>query len=1432
MDHNTCNSCNFPILDESDCIIINGLANYFWHKHCFNCSNCQKTLVGVADSQFNYFINKHADTRTNDDLGKDRNNGPTNKCLLICNECSQTCNQCGKKIHSMAIILSNNESICSGCFKCSNCNQLITNLKYARTRKGLFCINCHKLLLLKRERYKKLKELEKLEKQNHSKFSIGDTHDISILSEVSNSNRPEINKNKSNRNGVVLLPKRSIKRKPTHRHSKSLSNDLLGSNSNNFEFNLKTTTTGNYSYSNTNSRQLPDTSTSDEGNTSMASQHSRSISLDDVLNSTLLNNEFTSSDEDADNDSNVDKENYANNDNFSHYTIHEEPHNNRDRLIEHSHNATDKDHFNDPNQMKSSRGITPNNDRADNMRGSQNSNSISSYNSRDSDTIVNTAPLIHVTTPKTATPTPTLASTYSHVEGDMNSRSDSSKDTTSTGSFAHGNHGNTLNETTFPSSVETSSKNYEILQFPKTANEDLHELHGGNNARINPPASTQDPVDLELSYSGYNMQQGATSDIIESFDETTNEQFDFTDMNVSKLNEPLLAEENIGKPNKQEDNYIRDLNNNLKVSGKNFRIQNNSSGENNKSNVETNMITLDGSLVDRFIVAKPNSENNSSKNETGKKKLGRSVSLKSKNIFNHWKNKNNHNNSSTSTNQHLDNSVNNNSNITFSGSNNISDTINLSSPSRTVNKSSVSTKGNLIHLASNSLSSLHHTNSKNSTDYKSNTSINNKNRTHTRNHSIDSTLIDSDTHSGWGVQNTMPQTNIITNHSNKIKSDSYIISMHNNTMNNGSNTISHLDPGHLDPNRNSHFDNNDPQRMSFPSEFSTPRIKNASRISMFRTPPLDNTSLFKIDNATMFRTPPIDSAAMFRTPPLDDKTILKRLPNCLANTSSATVNSTTNNSDDNKNLSNSSITKIESNSTKDCRMDAEPLDSTVNELELRSTISYNDTKNLNNRNGMLNANFSNDNKNVVDSVNNTSNEIMDTDLKLRNLKLDVKRMEVNKKQLIIDIENLKNDKATLLDEISFLQEQKSKIISTFENYDDNDPIVRHNKSKFWKIFGSSSNSNNTSSHQQQSQYTSNVNSTSSNNYYHNQNSAFPFSPKSPNNLSTSPSSHYMYNTHSTPKKSTAYYQSTGASSNGVHSTPPLNSVSNGTGPVDLNVNIKTQRSIVSPVSGNNNNSNYNNNNNSNNNNNTSAFNNLSIIANNVSGHNSSFSSLSTDEASGHSGIQNLSLVQICEKENSIIPKIIDICINFVETNPYNLEMEGIYRKSGASTLIEQLERKLYDTNFDDEEILNENQYDIHIVTNVLKRFLRRLPNPVIVMEIYKPLIALVRDNNLIVEFPLTKPVMTGEKRDLFEMVRSDISRLFATMPIEHYNVLKLLVNHINLVAEYSKINLMTLHNLALIFAPNILHDFDGDQDILDIKERNYFVELILLYKII
>ncbi|EDO17306.1 hypothetical protein Kpol_1062p14 [Vanderwaltozyma polyspora DSM 70294] len=204
-----------------------------------------------------------------------------------------------------------------------------------------------------------------------------------------------------------------------------------------------------------------------------------------------------------------------------------------------------------------------------------------------------------------------------------------------------------------------------------------------------------------------------------------------------------------------------------------------------------------------------------------------------------------------------------------------------------------------------------------------------------------------------------------------------------------------------------------------------------------------------------------------------------------------------------------------------------------------------------------------------------------------------------------------------------------------------------------------------------------------------------------------------------------------------------------------------------------------------------------------------------------------SLVKRCAYEGTEIPLIITTCFSIIEKNETNLRTEGIYRKTGSQLLIEEIEkefcnvRNLHDISDALDELLLR---DVHAVASVLKRYLRRLPNPVITYQIYEPLMKLVRDNDLMAQLPNNEDQMDHPS---FKQTVLSINSILAGIPIEHFDLLKVLSQHLSTVANYHEYNLMTVYNLALVFAPGLIHDVTGEKDIIDMKLRNYIVEFII-----
>ncbi|CAI4051631.1 hypothetical protein SKDZ_15G2730 [Saccharomyces kudriavzevii ZP591] len=220
----------------------------------------------------------------------------------------------------------------------------------------------------------------------------------------------------------------------------------------------------------------------------------------------------------------------------------------------------------------------------------------------------------------------------------------------------------------------------------------------------------------------------------------------------------------------------------------------------------------------------------------------------------------------------------------------------------------------------------------------------------------------------------------------------------------------------------------------------------------------------------------------------------------------------------------------------------------------------------------------------------------------------------------------------------------------------------------------------------------------------------------------------------------------------------------------------------------------------------------------------------TDDYSDGINLYGSSLVARCNYEGNEIPLILSVCIDFIESDEENMRSEGIYRKSGSQLVIEEIERQIStwqgQQNSEIPDILT--HQDLNAVTGVLKRYLRKLPNPVFTFQVYEPLMNLVKSKKMMEVLPFVGGKLSFEARssDIYVSSKSALKNILEGLPKEHYRVLRVLSEHIEKVTKYSSWNRMTLYNLALVFAPGLIRDFSGEKDIIDMKERNYIVAFI------
>ncbi|KAI9483983.1 MAG: hypothetical protein EXX96DRAFT_560379 [Benjaminiella poitrasii] len=181
------------------------------------------------------------------------------------------------------------------------------------------------------------------------------------------------------------------------------------------------------------------------------------------------------------------------------------------------------------------------------------------------------------------------------------------------------------------------------------------------------------------------------------------------------------------------------------------------------------------------------------------------------------------------------------------------------------------------------------------------------------------------------------------------------------------------------------------------------------------------------------------------------------------------------------------------------------------------------------------------------------------------------------------------------------------------------------------------------------------------------------------------------------------------------------------------------------------------------------------------------------------------LIKQIQAEKGKIPLIVEKCVESVELR--GMDYEGIYRKSGGVGQMRQIQQA-----FEKGEILNladeEKWNDICAITSVLKQYFRELPNPLFTYELHPKF--------------MDAMMISDSKEQLQTM-----TQLIQTLPIENFNTLKYLMEHLNRIQNQSKENLMSSKNLAVIFGPTLLRHQDENRDLLEMNHKIGTIEYIL-----
>nr|XP_040146710.1 rho GTPase-activating protein 45 isoform X2 [Ictidomys tridecemlineatus] len=166
-----------------------------------------------------------------------------------------------------------------------------------------------------------------------------------------------------------------------------------------------------------------------------------------------------------------------------------------------------------------------------------------------------------------------------------------------------------------------------------------------------------------------------------------------------------------------------------------------------------------------------------------------------------------------------------------------------------------------------------------------------------------------------------------------------------------------------------------------------------------------------------------------------------------------------------------------------------------------------------------------------------------------------------------------------------------------------------------------------------------------------------------------------------------------------------------------------------------------------------------------------------------------------------VPFIVKKCVCEIERRA--LRVKGIYRVNGVKTRVEKL-CQAFETG---KELVELSQALPHDISNVLKLYLRQLPEPLISFRLYHELVGLAKDS-LKAEAE-AKTASRGrqdgsESEAAAAVMVGRVRELLRDLPPENLATLQYLLRHLRRIVEVEQDNKMTPGNLGIVFGPTLL----------------------------
>uniref|UniRef100_A0A8C5C981 Rho GTPase activating protein 45b n=1 Tax=Gadus morhua TaxID=8049 RepID=A0A8C5C981_GADMO len=176
--------------------------------------------------------------------------------------------------------------------------------------------------------------------------------------------------------------------------------------------------------------------------------------------------------------------------------------------------------------------------------------------------------------------------------------------------------------------------------------------------------------------------------------------------------------------------------------------------------------------------------------------------------------------------------------------------------------------------------------------------------------------------------------------------------------------------------------------------------------------------------------------------------------------------------------------------------------------------------------------------------------------------------------------------------------------------------------------------------------------------------------------------------------------------------------------------------------------------------------------------------------------------QVAGAASDGVPFIITKCISEIERRA--LKLKGIYRVNGVKTRVE----KLCQVFENGKELVELSQCSPHDISNVLKLYLRQLPEPIMLFRLYHSLMGLSKESlQHEAEIGGKGPELVdlGDDTDPEILVLVEkLRNLLKELPKTNMATLRYIVRHLRRISELEQDNKMSPSNLGIVFGPSLM----------------------------